>query len=514
MSDIFISYASEDRERAKVLAQTLEGEGWSVWWDRLIPFGRPFDDVIQENINAAKCVLVLWTANSVASKWVRSEASEAEERNVLIPVLLDRDVDIPLAFKLLQAANLTDWEPGSRHAEYTKLVDQIKALVAGAARRAAVDAQAPESTIAGRTTQRRKSKRSWATLGFVVLPSVLAVGAALVLMIWRTPTQIELALHVDRLAFTVGGVEAVAILDRATTFESLTIEGISRVAFSGTDLRQVKPEGAFAVQRGAVVLEGRPEDRSSVTIESEGKGAVAGRLEAIAVEPGAMVVLEARGGGNSPNVVVRVDGQPLAPGVLPGGAFLLSASQVKVVSPVNHIAGAQTMTIRSAISEADPIIRVNGGPLSFTAVITPPANGAVDLLGRTGVPITKLDLTRQTTTGGYETALLGNATLAFPGYGKDPVVLDGSALIGIDGLKSASLSPTRVDSAQHGMQVKLSGQVEKIQSRLASGPPRDHRLSLFDKLWYGSRAAILFSILVWAASVSVGGYKLYREAHA
>jgi len=40
----------------------------------------------------------------------------------------------------------------------------------------------------------------------------------------------------------------------------------------------------------------------------------------------------------------------------------------------------------------------------------------------------------------------------------------------------------------------------------------DHRLSMFDKLWYGSRTALLFSILVWVASVTVGAYKLYKEA--
>jgi TIR domain len=512
MSDIFISYASEDREPAKALAQTLEAEGWSVWWDRLIPFGRPFDDVIQENIDAAKCVLVLWTASSVASKWVRSEASEAEERNVLIPVLLDRDVDIPLAFKLLQAANLADWQPGSPHGEYTKLVDQIRALVAGPADRAGVDARAPRSPTPGRARERWTAKRSSATLRFVVVPSALAVGTALLLTSWRTPTHVELALQADRLAFTIGGVAPVAILDRATTFESLTIESISRVAFSGTGLRQIAPDGDFPVERGAVVLEGRPEDRSSVTIEGDGDGAAAGRLEAIAADPAAMVVLEVRSGGSAPRVLVRVDGQELAPGILPLGAFRLTASQAKIVSPVHGVPGFSAVTIRAGTSEADPIIRVNGGPSSFAAVITPPARRAVELLGSTGAAITSLDLTRQTGTGGYESALLGKATLTFPGYSKEPVVLDGRALIEIDDIENASLSPTRVVSTQPGMEVTFTGEVGKLRSRLGSGPPTDHRLTLFDKLWHGSRPAILFSILAWAAAVSIGAYKLYKEA--
>ena len=37
MSDIFISYASADRERAKLVSVTLDRRGWSVWWDRTIP---------------------------------------------------------------------------------------------------------------------------------------------------------------------------------------------------------------------------------------------------------------------------------------------------------------------------------------------------------------------------------------------------------------------------------------------------------------------------------------------
>jgi hypothetical protein len=37
MSDIFISYAREDRPRAEAIAKALEEHGWSVWWDWNIP---------------------------------------------------------------------------------------------------------------------------------------------------------------------------------------------------------------------------------------------------------------------------------------------------------------------------------------------------------------------------------------------------------------------------------------------------------------------------------------------
>ena len=34
MSEIFISYASEDLERVKPIVEALALQGWAVWWDR------------------------------------------------------------------------------------------------------------------------------------------------------------------------------------------------------------------------------------------------------------------------------------------------------------------------------------------------------------------------------------------------------------------------------------------------------------------------------------------------
>src|SRR5262249_5799388 len=108
MHDIFISYATEDRPRAERIARVLEGKGWRVWWDRQIPLGQMYDDVISQALDAARCVLVLWSRSSVTSSWVREEATEGADRHILIPVLMD-DVAIPLGFRRIQAARLTDW---------------------------------------------------------------------------------------------------------------------------------------------------------------------------------------------------------------------------------------------------------------------------------------------------------------------------------------------------------------------------------------------------------------------
>src|SRR6188508_2064980 len=76
LGKVFVSYTHEDRAKAKVLADGLSARGWSVWWDRTIPPGRTFDEVIEEALDDAQCVVVLWSTTSIASNWVRAEAAE------------------------------------------------------------------------------------------------------------------------------------------------------------------------------------------------------------------------------------------------------------------------------------------------------------------------------------------------------------------------------------------------------------------------------------------------------
>lgn len=128
MADLFVSYASADREKARLLADTLIARGYSVWWDRTIPPGRIFDEVIQEALSAAKCVIVLWSQASVKSNWVKTEAAEAEARDILVPAIIE-NTPLPIEFKRIQSANLTDWDGETRHQEFARLLQSIELMV-------------------------------------------------------------------------------------------------------------------------------------------------------------------------------------------------------------------------------------------------------------------------------------------------------------------------------------------------------------------------------------------------
>ena len=124
MADIFISYARSDRAAAQRLADALEDRGWSVWWDPQIPVGRHFEEVIEKQLALAGCVVVLWSRQSVQSRWVRSEAADGRDRDILAPVLLE-DAQIPLIFRGIQTADLRAWNGDTDHAGFNNLVSAI-----------------------------------------------------------------------------------------------------------------------------------------------------------------------------------------------------------------------------------------------------------------------------------------------------------------------------------------------------------------------------------------------------
>jgi len=128
MVDIFLSYASEDKKTAELFVNALTEEGWSVWWDRHIGLGQQFERVIDNAIRSARCVVVLWSSNSVESDWVSSEASEGLERKILVPVKIE-DVRIPVAFRNIQTARLDASPLTKSNSEFDHFLASIERIL-------------------------------------------------------------------------------------------------------------------------------------------------------------------------------------------------------------------------------------------------------------------------------------------------------------------------------------------------------------------------------------------------
>ena len=127
-TDIFLSYARRDRPTARVIAQSLSDEGFSVWWDASLHSGETFDEVIERNLKEAKAVVVLWSPASVASRWVRAEATLADRRNKLVPAIIET-CDRPIIFELTHTAELTDWKGEKSDPRWRTFVDDLCRLI-------------------------------------------------------------------------------------------------------------------------------------------------------------------------------------------------------------------------------------------------------------------------------------------------------------------------------------------------------------------------------------------------
>src|SRR5688572_22693330 len=113
MTDLFISYSHKDRDSARTLAELLVERGYSVWWDiNLLP-GQEFADEINAVIKKARAVIVLWTPESITSRWVKSEATLALEKGKLVPVWLVRS-ELPAPFNTVHTIDVSTWN-GSRN---------------------------------------------------------------------------------------------------------------------------------------------------------------------------------------------------------------------------------------------------------------------------------------------------------------------------------------------------------------------------------------------------------------
>lgn len=105
MADIFISSSRLDHERVKPIAERLISLGYTVWWERPPRAGRSALEEGANQLDNAKAVLTIWSANARNSSLVCAEFAKAFDERKLVQLRLD-NVVAPAPFTALPIADM------------------------------------------------------------------------------------------------------------------------------------------------------------------------------------------------------------------------------------------------------------------------------------------------------------------------------------------------------------------------------------------------------------------------
>jgi hypothetical protein len=151
--DVFVSYAKEDRGRIEPLVDILRRNRLVVWWAEELRNGRRWRAEIEDKLEAARKVLVVWTQHSTRREsFVREEAQFAAECDKLMQIVLDKPEKkplLPLGFREFQYEDLSDWTPqAARDLRLERLIIDLSPPKEEAARPApTVDSRWPTSGV-------------------------------------------------------------------------------------------------------------------------------------------------------------------------------------------------------------------------------------------------------------------------------------------------------------------------------------------------------------------------------
>lgn len=124
VSDVFISYKREEKERVEGIAQALRSLKLKVWFDANLTPGHDFEEEINREVRSAKTVFVCWSERAVPSRWVRAEADMGFKRNVLVACFLEA-CDPWTPYNLVHAEDLSGTVLDGDNQAWVKLVQRI-----------------------------------------------------------------------------------------------------------------------------------------------------------------------------------------------------------------------------------------------------------------------------------------------------------------------------------------------------------------------------------------------------
>ncbi len=412
MTDVFISYSRSDREVAKVFADAFAAQGWSVWWDPEILVGTQYDKTIEDELDRAKCVVVLWSKRSVESRWVRSEASKAVERSALVPVRIGADAEVPLEFTKIQTADLAGWDGDRENPTFAGLVRGIERAIGGEPRHPPV--------VAGRPAVSRAKPRTFARLALVAAPTVAALVLAGIAMTIHRPTAFDLDLTVTKLSFVSAAQQGAELVGK-TPFAALQLHGIERGTIEAKeaalvqhvgDATEVAPMSTATPLALPIKISERKPKGASVTFASPGNAAeVAGELDRLFLSPGDRAELEITQ-ENRPALSVHIPHQPARIVLSTRGEVIVEVVDATIDTANRNLLEGAAMTLRLDAGDGSfsEMLATGEGPTVLlwpTSELRPPVSLVSNL------PVSVLDFQTQGPTGAAVTTLSGDGTIGF-----------------------------------------------------------------------------------------------------
>lgn len=522
MSQVFISYASEDRPWVESFSRDLEKQGWTVWWDRHISTGQTYDSVNWRALQAASCVVVVWSSHSIGKEWVREEASDAKKRNILLPIRIE-EVQPPFGFGLRQAQSLVGWQAGVSHPGYDQLLRDISNVL---------KEPRPISDSGHSATLTRLRSYLW-----LILPTLLVAALAWSLMVWHVPTHVQIELTVDRVQFTVGQVEGgwknlMGPLDvEAVIFSRFGRITMSPKSVEVADPKQYNAEDntfpdrawhrATLRQDSLLFVAGETALHPTVTIQADppksniGHPTIsrAGRLDAVRVAKGSTVILQ-RGGGAGASVTAEILADTPQANLTPTAIYWVMPHNT-MVHGVTAAAGADSdrPAYRVVPKAGYPTVMVEGEAKALVITIRPVGGDAEALKGSDSIPITAINLFKQDSVGEQVSTLTSKekALITYPEYLDLPgVKVEHPDLLAVEELDRFVIERMEWSAKAPGIRLVLEGLAGHIATK--SGDfIRDHRVTRYDQLIRNTKLVAMLTILGWFVPTLIGARKLLKE---
>ncbi len=272
MTDVYLSYARPDRTQAARLAQALEAQGFSVWWDAEELPGDRYAEEAPKRRSGAQALLALWSQESVQRTWVLDEAAAARDALKLVNVSLDGSL-APAGFAQLQLFDLGAWTGDSANPAFVRLSGLLARLRAGDA-----DPTVLPSAVA--SLPARSGGGRWRlALGFTAFVAALAAAAA----IYTSNRPAAVAPELDGDTTPPGMAQAYGL--EAEDLSGFGAHDLVRLALARSGLERIEAgaEDGDALGLGLSCVahalgEGAPEDASLARTRCEAAAAAGSSL--------------------------------------------------------------------------------------------------------------------------------------------------------------------------------------------------------------------------------------------